>query len=451
MATPIDAAWMRECAGSILAQRHAEADRVAEQAHAEAAARRAAKIAEGFDPDDSLIEKIRAGLDLDTVLRAHSYAVAGGQGGTKYRHPNSESGSYGADIKVLGGVERVFSHNGTDPLHASNLPAWCGGVTAIDAFDVVVILDYGGDRREGALRTRQEIRPGEDRRAQGHRETAVPHGQAASHPRGNRSGGIRGRRASRLVPRRGLSRCDVGRQGGPIMADGFPNMGAGARTNGHEPDAWPEPVDFLTDREHGAPQLKERHVPPSLWPFIADTAERLGVATSSVALAAIVACASVISEEWQIQPKRHDFTWTEAARLWGAIVGPPSILKTPVIAVTTAPIVAIEVAARKEWAEQMALHRAALAAWKAGDKTDAEPTPPRKARYLVESATIEALQEVLRDDDDGKLFAPQGKVLVRQDELSEFLAGMDKYSTPKEATAAHTSEPTTAGDSRSTE
>ena len=77
----------------------------------------------------------------------------------------------------------------------------------------------------------------------------------------------------------------------------------------------------------------------------------------------------------------------------------------------------------------MVLHRAALADWKAGDKTEPEPKPPRKARYLVESATVEALQEVLRDDADGQaLYAPLGKVLVRQDELSEFLAGMDKYS-----------------------
>jgi hypothetical protein len=60
-----------------------------------------------------------------------------------------------------------------------------------------------------------------------------------------------------------------------------------------EPDAWLEPVDFLSDRERGAPQLKERHVPPSLWPFIADTATRLGVATSSVAMTAIISCASV--------------------------------------------------------------------------------------------------------------------------------------------------------------
>jgi hypothetical protein len=39
----------------------------------------------------------------------------------------------------------VFSHNATDPLHAGNLPAWCD-VTAIDAFDATVILDFGGDR-----------------------------------------------------------------------------------------------------------------------------------------------------------------------------------------------------------------------------------------------------------------------------------------------------------------
>jgi hypothetical protein len=142
----IDAAWMREEAGAILALRQAEADRIAEEAHAEAAVRRAAKIAAGFDPEDSLIEKIRTRLDLGAILLAHGYAIAGGKGGKKkYRHPNSASGSYGADIKVLGGIERVFSHNGTDPLHASNLPEWCD-VTALDAVDAAVILEFGGDR-----------------------------------------------------------------------------------------------------------------------------------------------------------------------------------------------------------------------------------------------------------------------------------------------------------------
>ena len=144
---PIDAAWLRERAGLLLAQRQAEADRIAAEANAEAAARREAKIAAGFDPDDSLIEKLRSRFDLGSVLAAHGYDKAG----TKYRHPNSMSGSYGADIKVFGGIERVFSHNGTDPLHANNLPGWCGGVTALDAFDVVAILDFAGDRRKAMV------------------------------------------------------------------------------------------------------------------------------------------------------------------------------------------------------------------------------------------------------------------------------------------------------------
>jgi hypothetical protein len=139
---PIHAEWITQTAGALLAARQAEADRIAAEAQSEAAARREAKIAAGFDPDDSLIEKLRSRFDLDSVLTGHGYDKQG----TKYRHPNSSSGCYGADIKTFGGIERVFSHNATDPLHASNLPAWCGGVTALDAFDVVAILDFGGDR-----------------------------------------------------------------------------------------------------------------------------------------------------------------------------------------------------------------------------------------------------------------------------------------------------------------
>ena len=139
---PVKAAWMAEKAGAILTARQVEADSKAAEAQAQAAARRESKLAAGFDPDDSLIEKLRSRLDLDSVLTAHGYDKAG----RKYRHPNSGSGSFGADIKTLGGIERVFSHNATDPLHGTNLPNWCGGVTALDVFDVVAILHFGGDR-----------------------------------------------------------------------------------------------------------------------------------------------------------------------------------------------------------------------------------------------------------------------------------------------------------------
>lgn len=149
----IDAAWVREKAGVILAERQAEQDRIAAAARAEAEKRRQAKVAAGFDPDDSLIEKLRSHFDLAGVLLSHGYSHRKG----KHRHPNSESGSYGADIKVLGGIERVFSHNATDPLHADNLPDWCGGVTALDVVDVVTILDFGGNRTKALAELAQRF------------------------------------------------------------------------------------------------------------------------------------------------------------------------------------------------------------------------------------------------------------------------------------------------------
>jgi hypothetical protein len=139
---PIDATWITDSAGALLATRQAEADRIAAVAQTEAATRREARIAAGFNPDDSVIEKIRSRFDLDSILTGHGYAKSG----TKYRHPNSGSGCFGADIKVLGGIERVFSHNATDPLHASNLPGWCDGVTALDSVDATIILEFAGDR-----------------------------------------------------------------------------------------------------------------------------------------------------------------------------------------------------------------------------------------------------------------------------------------------------------------
>jgi Protein of unknown function (DUF3987) len=213
--------------------------------------------------------------------------------------------------------------------------------------------------------------------------------------------------------------------------DGFPNFDAAKARAKEASEEWPEPVDILAERDAGAPILTERHIPDAIWPFVSDTAARMGVATSSVALAALVSCASMINEEWQIQPKRRDYTWTEGARLWGAIVGPPSILKSPVIAAATAPVIAIELAAAREHKEQMVAYNAAVDAWKAGGKEDLQPKYPRRDRYLVESATVEALQEVLRDDDDAKLNAPLGKVLVRQDELAEFIANQDRYTSGK--------------------
>jgi hypothetical protein len=194
-------------------------------------------------------------------------------------------------------------------------------------------------------------------------------------------------------------------------------------------DGWPDPLDFLADADlTGLPELRPEHLPEAIAPFVFDTAARMGVDPAAVALSALVALASVIDDDWRLQPKQHDHTWTEAPRLWGAIVGDPSMLKSPIIRATTAPIDKMDAEARDRHAEAARRYRIDKKAWKdAGADPATEPKAPRLDRYLVEGTTIEAVTEALRDDPEAKQRAPAKKVLIRQDEMSEWIASFDRY------------------------
>ncbi|MBR0642926.1 DUF3987 domain-containing protein [Plastoroseomonas hellenica] len=196
-----------------------------------------------------------------------------------------------------------------------------------------------------------------------------------------------------------------------------------------EEEPWPSPVDFLAEGElTGLPELRREHLPAAIYDFALDTADRMGVDPSSVALAALVTCASAMQESWRIQPKQHDDSWTEEARLWGAIVGDPSVLKSPVIAACTRPIERLDAQARRVHAEAMRQHKADVEAWKkAGSEPGSSPQAPLLDRHLVEGTTVEALSEILRDDAEAKQRAATGRVLIRQDEMSEWLASFDRY------------------------
>lgn len=196
---------------------------------------------------------------------------------------------------------------------------------------------------------------------------------------------------------------------------------------------WPDPIDFLADAElTGAPELLPEHLPDTIYRFSIDTAQRMGVDPAAVAIGALVSCASVVTDDWRLQVKRRDTSWTESPRLWGAIVGDPSIKKTPVIAACTKPVERMEGEARKAHSEALAKFKVAEKEWKAdkGEECD-RPVMPRGIRYLVEGATMEALSEVLRDDEEARFKAPAKKILVRQDEMSEWVASFDRYGSGK--------------------
>jgi Protein of unknown function (DUF3987)/Primase C terminal 2 (PriCT-2)/Bifunctional DNA primase/polymerase, N-terminal len=195
---------------------------------------------------------------------------------------------------------------------------------------------------------------------------------------------------------------------------------------------WPTPLDIFRSDGAEAPILAPHHVPARLWPHIADVAIRMGVDPATVALADLVTCAAVIHDDWRLQPKVHDTEWTESARLWGCIVGPPSILKTPVISAATRIIDRLETEARREYDALMETYEAAHAAWKKAKDTDLpEPRRPKLDRYMVEGATMEAFQEVLRSDHKATQRAIAGKVLCRQDEMSEWAGNLDRYGSGK--------------------
>lgn len=193
---------------------------------------------------------------------------------------------------------------------------------------------------------------------------------------------------------------------------------------------WSDPVDFFGDTSMtGEPELKPEHLPEAIAPFVFDTAERMGVDPAAVALAALVSLASIMDDAWTIQPKQFDSTWTENPRLWGAIVGDPSILKTPILKAVTRPLDALETEAARTYHDAVRSWKVRHKTWKdEGSNPQTEPRHPKRARYMVESTTTEALSEVLRDDADAHQVAPAGKVLVRQDEMAEWLAGFDRYN-----------------------
>ncbi|CAH2606530.1 conserved protein of unknown function (plasmid) [Rhodovastum atsumiense] len=386
---PVDAGWMRENAGALLARREAERERLRAEALAEAERRRAERRKQGYDPDASIIEAVRDRLDLEAELVAHGYER---KGEGRYLYPGSETGVPGVYVlRGSDGIQRAYSHHAADPLAAGNLPSWCRA-KAVDAVDVVTILDHGGDLKT-ALRELAK-RFGIETRARRPEEPPPPSGYE-----------------------------------GPEAEEEIAPPAVPAQRREGDTASWPEPLDFLTDAElTGVPELRPDHIPTAIAPFVFDTAARMGVDPAAVALSALVSLASVISDEWQIQPKAYDDTWTEAPRIWGAIVGDPSMLKTPIIRAATAPIDKMEAEARERHDQAMRRYRAEMKAWKeAGSDPEAEPKSPRLDRYLVEGTTTEALTEALRDDWQATQHAPAGKVLVRQDEMSEWIASFDRY------------------------
>jgi putative DNA primase/helicase len=194
------------------------------------------------------------------------------------------------------------------------------------------------------------------------------------------------------------------------------------------------------------PELPERLIPEPLRAWIVDAAERVSVPLEYIAAPAIVSAGAVIGRSIGIHPKRQD-DWIVVPNLWGAIVGPPGMMKTAAISEANRPIRRLIAAAREEFEHDRAGNEAELAVIemkiaaekkkgiKAAGKGDdtklsviqediasllkkrGEPTATER-RYQTQDATVEKIGEILNRN-------PRGMMLLR-DELSGWLRTLDK-------------------------
>ena len=188
-----------------------------------------------------------------------------------------------------------------------------------------------------------------------------------------------------------------------------------------------EPVAVAPTSEDNLPvdlweQMTTPALPKGLLPSVIENfafvqGGLMGCDPAGLAMAALTVCAASISDDVKIQVKRHDLEWFESTRLWCALVGEVSAMKTPILKLTTKPIMRRNAELAKQYRHQMA-------AYDELDRDDKKTTePPKKMRAVVGDATPEATGEFARD-------SPDGLLLVR-DELGGFFGNIEKYSGHK--------------------
>lgn len=205
-----------------------------------------------------------------------------------------------------------------------------------------------------------------------------------------------------------------------------------APANDNEPDAGPTlPAPMNIFAEFPAPPIEADMLPEAIAAHAMDCGELIGVDPALVAMPALVACAAALHDDIKIQPKRHETGWKESARLWCAVVGAPSVRKTPAIMRGTSRLRHIDADLARENAKHAAEHADQLEqfkdakkeAKKSGTPMGSPPERPPMRRMIVEDITVEALSEVLKDNSRG--------VLCIQDELSGWFGMMDAYTGGK--------------------
>ncbi len=323
---------------------------------------------------DSVIDAYNTAHGIEDHLSRYGYRKQG----KRWLSPHSTTGLPG--VIVWPEANKCYIHHASDPLCSDE------SGQPVAPFDLLTYYDHGGDMKKAAKAAADEL------------------------------GMTRQRQAPVASP------VQVDPETGEILEPVRPAIVA----NDNAPQ--PDPIDLFA--EFPVPPIQREMLPQTIADYAFDQGELVGVEPAMIAIPALVACAAALHDGVQLQVKRHETGWRESARLWCAVVGNPSIKKSPSISKAISRVRKINADLAEDNKKILAQHAADLEAYKdakkeakkTGDVVTA-PEQPMLQRLVVQDTTVEALSEVLKDN-------PRG-ILCLQDELSGWFGSMDAYSGGK--------------------
>jgi putative DNA primase/helicase len=199
---------------------------------------------------------------------------------------------------------------------------------------------------------------------------------------------------------------------------------------------WPDPEPLSSGISEVA-AFDGELLPLALRGFVDDIAERMQCPSDFPAVSVMVALGTLIGRRCGIHPKRKD-DWLAVPNLWGAIIGRPSLMKSPAIQQAMKPFDALIGGANKKYAAQMVnfeiqseVYKCKRKAWqesiqkasKAGKDADIlppeKPAEPNERRLRTNAGSVECLIKLLNQNPDG--------LMVFRDELTGWLHNLDKF------------------------
>src|SRR5215204_833686 len=170
-------------------------------------------------------------------------------------------------------------------------------------------------------------------------------------------------------------------------------------------DAWEEPVP-LPEGLPPVASLDPAMVPEPLRGWLGDVSERMQIPLDFAATGAVVMAGSLIGRKIGIYPKRYD-DWLVVPNLWGAVVGRPSLLKSPALAEVMKPLSRLVSKAYERHEEDL------------------------KA-YEAEAVAAEAMKAAFKDE--VKQAAKQSRKAGNRSKLDEAVAEHSNIESPEEPT-----------------